>query len=44
MADTIEVDLPTLKRVLEYGLDLGFNSLDGCVPEVSISSEVLAAL
>jgi hypothetical protein len=44
MADTIEVDLTTLKRILHDGLDLPLNSIQGCVSEVSISSEVLTAI
>ena len=44
MADTIWVDLATLKRVLQNGLDPGFHTLNGCVPEISISPEILAAI
>jgi hypothetical protein len=44
MKDTIEIDLATLKHVLKHGLDPGFNTLQGCVPEISISPEILAAL
>jgi hypothetical protein len=44
MADTIEVDLATLKRILHDGLGLRLNGLQGCVPEVSISPEIRAAL
>ena len=44
MADTIEIDLATLKRVLHDGLDSGFNTLHGCVPEITISPEILAAI
>jgi hypothetical protein len=44
MADSIEIDLATLKRILHEGLDLGFSSLQGCTVEISIGSEVLAAL
>lgn len=44
MADTIELDLATLEHVLEHGLDPGFHTLQGCVPEISISPAILAAL
>jgi hypothetical protein len=44
MTDTIEIDLATLERVLKHGLDPGFHTLQGCVPEISISPEILAAL
>jgi len=44
MADTIEVDLATLKRILQDGLDAGLHTLNGCVPEISISPEILAAI
>lgn len=44
MADTIEIDLPTLKNALEGGVDLCFKRIDGCVPEIGISAEALAAL
>jgi len=44
VADTIEIDLATLERVLHDGLDPGFHTLQGCVPEISISPEILAAL
>jgi hypothetical protein len=43
-ADTIDIDLATLERVLKHGLDLGSHALQGCVLEVSISPEILAAL
>jgi hypothetical protein len=44
MADTIEVDLATLDRVFQDGLDAGLHTLNGCVPEISISPEMLAAI
>jgi hypothetical protein len=44
MADTIEIDLPTLKRILQDGFELGFGSLQGCTAQVSIGPEMLAAL
>jgi hypothetical protein len=44
VADTIEIDLATLERVLHDGLDPGFHTLQGCVPEIGISPEILAAL
>jgi hypothetical protein len=44
MADKIEIDLATLKRILQDGLDPGFNTLHGCVLEISISPEILAAI
>lgn len=44
MADTIEIDLATLEHVLKHGLDPGLHTLQGCVAEVGISPEVLAAL
>jgi hypothetical protein len=44
MANTIGVDLAALKRILHDGLSLSPHSLQGCVPEVGITSEDLAAL
>jgi hypothetical protein len=44
MADTIEIDLAALEHVLKHGLDPGLHTLQGCVAEVSISPEILAAL
>ena len=44
MVDTIEVDLVTLKRVLDDGLGFRPNRLDGCLPQIGISTENLAAL
>jgi hypothetical protein len=44
MADTIEVDLATLKRVVDDGLGSSFNGLQGCLPEISISTEAVLRL
>lgn len=44
MADSIEVDLSKLERVLQQGREAGLHTLDGCVLEISISPEMLAAL
>lgn len=44
MADTIEIDLATLERILHDGLDPTSHSLHSCVPEVSISPMTLAAI
>jgi hypothetical protein len=44
MADTIEIDLPTLKRSLKDGEDLGHSGIQGLTANVRISPEVLAAL
>jgi hypothetical protein len=43
VADTIEIDLATLERVLKHGLDPGFHTLQGCVAEIGVSPEVLTA-
>jgi hypothetical protein len=44
MADTVYIDLATLEHVFQKGLDAGLHALDGCVPEISVSAEVLAAI
>lgn len=44
MQDTFYVDLETLKGLLKRGDCLVPNRLDGCVPEIGISAEDLAAL
>ena len=44
MAVTIEIDLATLKYVLQHGLDSRFYALHGCVREIGISPEMLAAI
>lgn len=44
MADTIDIELATLKRVFDEGLDLSLGHLDSCVPEVCISPVILAAI
>lgn len=44
MANKIEFDLATLKDIFEHGFDLGFCRLHSCIPEVTIGSEVLAAI
>lgn len=44
MKDTFEFDLASLQDILNHGFDLGFRSVHGCVPEVTVGSEVLAAI
>lgn len=44
MADTIEVDLSTLKGVLHNPNGLLSHGLNGCVAEFSISPEARAAI
>jgi hypothetical protein len=44
MADIVLVDLASVKAVLNDGSGLGLHSLQGCVPEIGISTEHLAAL
>jgi hypothetical protein len=44
MANTINVNLATLKRGFHDGLDAGLHTLDSCVPEISINPEILAAI
>ena len=44
MADTIEVDLAAVQAALEDGLSFRPNRIEGCLPEIGISAENLAAL
>ena len=44
MADSFDFDLPALKCLFEHGLDPTLHSLNGCVPEVRVGSEILAAI
>ncbi|MGA3303939.1 MAG: hypothetical protein ABSC72_11720 [Methylovirgula sp.] len=44
MADTIEIDLASLKGFSEERRDFLPHTLQGCVLEISISPKILAAL
>jgi hypothetical protein len=44
MADTIEINLATLKHVFDEGPHLGLRRIHGCVPEVFIGPVILAAI
>ncbi|MCD0424103.1 hypothetical protein LOC51_43395 [Rubrivivax sp. JA1024] len=43
MADTIQVKLSALEDVFQRGIDLGLQCIDGCVPEIGISTKHLTA-
>ena len=44
MVDKFEFDLHTLKSILDDSFSFVPGSLHGCIPEVTIGSEVLVAL
>jgi len=44
MRDAFEFDLSSLEEIFERPLDFRLKSLDCCVPEITISPEILATI